>query len=135
SGDAGRLLDDVRSQIRGLDGDIATSGARTMAMVVGEALAPRRFNATVLAIFAQIAVLLAAAGVYAVTAFSVQQRTREIGVRMALGARRRDVMLIVLGSEWRAISFGAAIGVAGAFAAARLLASTLFPVDGLDPGT
>lgn len=135
SGDPGRLLDGVRGQIHALDGEIATSGARTMASVLGEALAPRRFNATVLAIFAQIAVMLAAAGVYAVTALSVQQRTREIGVRMALGAQRRDVMWMVLGSEWRAMSVGAAIGVGGAFAVARLLASTLFHVGGIDPGT
>jgi len=134
-GDPERIVDSVRAEVHALDGDIASSGARAMVRVVEDAIAPRRFNAIVLAVFAQLAVLLAAAGVYAVTAFSVQQRTREIGVRMALGARRTDVVMTVLGSEWRAVVVGAAVGATGAFLVARLLASTLFHVGGIDSRT
>jgi putative ABC transport system permease protein len=134
-GDPAQLVERVRAQVHGLDGEIAASGTRTLESIVSDAIAPRRFNAAVLAAFGQIALLLAAAGLYAVSACSVQQRTREIGVRMALGAKRRDVILLVLGSEWRAMAIGALGGIAGGFAVARLLASTLYQVGSIDLGT
>jgi putative ABC transport system permease protein len=130
-----KLADAVRKEIASVDADIASSGVRRTSLVVADSLAPRRFNAVVLALFGQISIVLAAVGVYGITAFSVQRRRREIGVRIALGARRHDIMKLVFASEWQALSLGLACGLAGGLIASRLLASTLFRVDGADAVT
>jgi hypothetical protein len=135
SGDPAPLVDGVRTAVHALDNEIATSGAQPLSRVLNDALGARRFNAATLTIFGQLALLLAAAGVYAVTAHAVQQRRREIGVRMALGARPWGVVAAVLSSECRAIAGGAMAGTVAAIGASRLLAATLFQVGGVDSMT
>jgi putative ABC transport system permease protein len=135
STDRARIADAVRREISAVDADIASSGVRSMQGVVDDSLAPRRFNAIVLALFGQVAIVLAAAGVYGITAFSVQRRRREIGVRIALGAQRRDIMGMVFASEWRALGAGLLCGAGGGLVASRLLSSSLFRVDGVDTTT
>jgi len=97
-------------------------------------LARPRFNAGMLALFAGAALLLAAVGVYGVVAYSVSSRQRDLGVRIALGASARHVQGMVLSEAARLAAFGAAIGIAGALALARLIQSLLFGIEPFDPG-
>jgi putative ABC transport system permease protein len=99
------------------------------------AVAPQRFNALVMAIFAGMAVILAGVGVYGVMAYSVTRRTHEIGIRMALGAQRQDVMKLVLRRGVLLVAFGIGLGVAGALALTRSLSSLLYGVKPTDPLT
>jgi ABC-type antimicrobial peptide transport system permease subunit len=103
--------------------------------VLADAVAGRRFNASVLGLFAQLALVLASAGVYALSRQSVVARTREIGVRMALGAHRADVVTLIARSSAGPIAAGVAVGFALAVAAGRVLAAQLFEVDPVDPPT
>jgi putative ABC transport system permease protein len=103
--------------------------------VVSESLADRRFNAVLLGAFGAAALLLAVLGIYGVMAYGVTERTREIGLRMALGARPGDVLGLVVGQGSRLVAAGLAIGLALAFALARLLSSLLFQVGAADPVT
>jgi len=95
----------------------------------------RRYPAYLIGIFAVIALTLAAVGIYGVISYSVGQRTREIGLRMALGARRRDVLKLVLKQGITLAAIGVAIGLAAAFGLTRLMSGLLFGVDATDPGT
>jgi ABC-type antimicrobial peptide transport system permease subunit len=101
--------------------------------VVSESVAQRRFSMLLLALFAGIALFLAAVGLYGVVAYTVGLRTQEIGVRMAMGAQRGDVLGMVIGSGMKLALAGVAIGVAGALALSRLLQAMLFEVTPLDP--
>ena len=134
-GDPLAVASEARAEVRRLDGDIATSGPRSLRQVRDDALEARRFSATLLSLFGQAAVLLAAMGVYAVTAFAVGRRTREIGVRVAFGATGRDIVSMIVTAEFRGVAVGLAIGLATAAVAARLVARTLFMVDPFDPWT
>jgi putative ABC transport system permease protein len=107
----------------------------TFSQVYSESLGSRRFNLTLLGFFATIALLLAMAGIFGVMAYSVSRRTREIGVRVALGAASRDVMAMVLVQGLRTVSIGVVIGVAGALALTRAIQSLLFGVKATDPLT
>jgi len=98
-------------------------------------LAARQFNLTLLGAFAATALLLAVAGIYGVMAYTVARRTREIGVRMALGAAAGDVLRLVLGQGLWTTVIGVAIGIAGSFALSRTLHSLLFEVSAADPVT
>ncbi len=98
-----------------------------------ETVARPRFYAWMLGIFAALALLLAGSGLYAVTSYGIEQRTREIGVRMALGADRRDVLRLVVGEALQTSLVGLVLGLAASAAASRLLASLLFEVRPLDP--
>jgi predicted permease len=135
SGDPGALLPAIRREIRSLEPHLPLPGLRTMPDAVVGALYVPRTGALLLAAFGGVALLLAAVGVYGVTAFSVAQRTREIGVRMALGARAGDVLALVLGNGLRLVAAGVALGLALALAAARALEAFLFGVRGTDPAT
>ncbi len=135
SDDPVRIADRVRREIHAIDSEIAASGARNLGQVLSDALGPRRFVVTLLGLFGQAALLLAAVGVYAVTAFAVARRTREIGIRVAFGATRANVLALVVGAELRAVAGGLAIGLCGGLAIARVLAGTLFQVDPFDPWT
>jgi len=108
---------------------------RTMDVVSAESFAARRFEMLLMGLFAALAVALAAIGIYGVIAYAVAQRTREIGVRVAIGARMRDVVSLVLSGGLRLALLGIGIGVAGAVATTRLLSSMLYGIDPTDPAT
>jgi putative ABC transport system permease protein len=108
---------------------------RTFQQVYSASLGSRRFNLILIAFFGTVALLLATAGIFGVMAYSVSRRTREIGVRVALGARSRDVLTMILGQGLRTIAIGLAIGLAGALALTRTMASLLFGVTATDPLT
>jgi predicted permease len=126
---------EMRSAVWSIDRQVPVTDMRTMEQVMSESNAPRRFNMILVAFFAFAALLLAAVGLYGVMSYSVSQRAHEIGVRMTLGARRADVLRMVLRSGITLVLIGVAIGVAGALAASRLLTSFLFEVKPSDPVT
>jgi putative ABC transport system permease protein len=111
------------------------SNVQTMNEVVGGTIAQPRFATTLLAAFALVALLLAMIGVYGVISYSVQRRTNEIGIRMALGAERSTVFRLVLGEGMRLAIIGAVVGIVAALALTRLLAGMLFGVSAHDPIT
>jgi putative ABC transport system permease protein len=108
---------------------------RTFSQVYSASLGSRRFNLILVGFFGIVALLLATAGVFGLMAYSVSRRTREIGVRVALGARSRDVLTMILGQGLRTVLMGVAIGLAGSFALTRILESLLFGVTATDPLT
>lgn len=125
----------MRQAVWSLDPQVPVTEMRTMDQVISESTAPRRFNMLLVGLFAVAALLLAAIGLYGVMSYSVSQRTHEIGVRMTLGARRSDVLRMVLGSGITLVLIGVGIGIVGALAASRLLTSFLFEVRPSDPLT
>jgi putative ABC transport system permease protein len=104
-----------------------------MEQILSDSLAPRRFSVVLLAIFAGVALVLAAVGIYGVVSFSVTRRTQEIGVRMALGARRGDVLRMVVGRALAMAVIGVATGLAAALALTRVIGSLLYSVSATDP--
>ena len=102
---------------------------------IARSLARPRFNALLLSLFAGVALLLTAIGIYGVMAYSVAQRRQEIGIRMALGAQKGDVLRLVVGGGMRLTALGVLIGVSGAFALTRLLGNMLYGVGSFDPIT
>jgi putative ABC transport system permease protein len=125
----------ARQEVARVDRDQPISDVRTMDERIGRSLSSRRFSMVLLALFAGLALTLAAVGIYGVVAYSVTERTHEIGVRVALGAQRRDVMAMVVGQGMTMTIVGTAIGVAAAAALARLMSSLLFGVSAVDPAT
>lgn len=130
--DPASLATAVRQSIRAIDPDEATSTFRTMEDVVSSSAASDRFNTLLLGAFAAIALLLTAAGIFGVLSYLVTQRTREIGLRMALGAHPRDVLRVIVGHGLRLVLLGMAIGVAGALVVTRWMSSVLFDVKPTD---
>jgi putative ABC transport system permease protein len=108
---------------------------RTFSQIYSASLGSRRFNLILIAFFAGIALLLATAGVFGVMAYSVSRRTREIGVRIALGARSRDVLAMILAQGVRTIAIGIGMGLVGSLALARIVQSLLFGINATDPLT
>jgi putative ABC transport system permease protein len=106
-----------------------------MEQVVSNSMAQKRFTTLALAIFAGVALLLAAVGIYGVMSYAVAQRTHEIGIRMALGARPRDVLKMVARDGMTITLIGVAIGLAGAFLVTRIMSSLLFDIGAHDPAT
>lgn len=125
----------VRNEIHKVDPAQPISNVRTMDEVLGEETASRRLGMTLLTIFAALALLLATLGIYGVLAYFVVQHTQEIGVRVALGAQRHDILILVLRKGMTLTLVGVAIGLGGAFALTRLMASLLFGVSTTDPLT
>jgi predicted permease len=125
----------VRAAVWGLDRQIAVDKIRTMDQVIGKSTATRRFNLFLIGAFAALALLLAAIGIYGVLAFSVSKRAHEIGIRMALGARSRDVARMVIGQGMRVVGIGIFAGALGALLLGRFLQSMLFEIRAIDPLT
>ncbi len=129
------LAPEVRSAVADIDRSQPIINLRTMESAIGKTLAPRRFNTILAGLFAAVALLLAAGGIYSVVAYAMQRRTREIGIRIALGAQRRDVLKLALVEGMMPAVIGLAIGLAVALALSRFLKSLLFGVATSDPVT
>jgi putative ABC transport system permease protein len=125
----------IRQQVRQIDPNQALTNVKTLETIKSESVGQNRLRTTLLSVFAGIALLLAAIGIYGVISYSVVQRTHEMGVRSALGASRLDIYRLVIGNGMLMASCGLAIGLAGAFGLTRLLTSLLFGVSATDPGT
>jgi putative ABC transport system permease protein len=134
-GDAASVANAARNVIRTLDPEQPVADVRTMESLIGTSVARARFNTLLLTIFAVVALLLAGVGIYGVMAYSVAQRTHEIGVRMALGARASDVLRLVVRRGMTLALGGVALGVIASFALTRLMKTLLFNVSVTDPLT
>jgi putative ABC transport system permease protein len=135
AGHPAMLTRGVRQAIYGIDADEASSTFRTMGDVVSTSAATDRFNTFLLGAFATIALLLTAAGIFGVLSYLVTQRTREIGLRMALGAQPKDILRVIVGHGLRLVLRGLCIGVVGALVVTRWMSSVLFDVTPTDPLT
>jgi len=131
--DPASLTPAVRDAVASIDKDQPVFSVNTMKQLVDASVATRHITLVLLGLFSGLALLLAAIGIYGVISYSVQQRTHEIGIRMALGAQRRDVLRLVVGQDVRLAALGIAIGIAAAFGLTRLMASLLFGVGAYDP--
>jgi putative ABC transport system permease protein len=131
--DPAALAAAVRAEIWRLDPNLPISAMRTMREIVSSAVAQRRFQMMLTSLFAVVALLLGAVGVYGVVSYSVASRTRDIGLRIALGAMRTDVMRWVFASGMRPVLIGLGLGLVGALVVASALRSLLFEVAPADP--
>jgi len=134
-GEPAALANAARNVISALDPEQPVADVRTMENLIGTSVARSRFNTLLLTIFAVVALLLAGLGIYGVMAYSVAQRMREIGVRMALGARKSDVLRLVVRRGMMLALSGVALGVVASFALTRLMETLLFNVSATDPLT
>jgi predicted permease len=124
----------IREQVRALDRDLAATDIHPAAELLSGSTKQERFRTSLLAGFAAMALLLAAIGIYGVVAYLVTQRTREIGIRMALGARHGQVLRMIVGQGMQPVALGVAAGLAGAFLCARWIRMLLFGVEAVNPG-
>jgi putative ABC transport system permease protein len=135
SGEPASLVASVRREVHAVDPEQPVSNVQTMAEILGEEAAQRRTGMLLLATFAGLALLLASLGIYGVLSFFVAQHTQEIGVRLALGARPRAILALVLGKGMRLALAGLALGLCGALMLTRFIESQLFGVSASDPLT
>lgn len=134
-GPAAGLVEGVKQQVWSLDRQIPVSDIKPMNELMSVSLAEQRFNVLLLGLFAALALLLSAVGIYGLMAYAVSQRTHEIGVRLAIGAQQRDVLGLIVGEGAKLAVFGIFIGVGAALLLTRLMASLLFEVAPTDPPT
>ncbi len=133
--DASQLTQAARAEVKAFDPNQIIWRAQTLEQLLGTSVAPRRFNMLLLGIFAGVALVLAAVGLYGVMSYSVSWRTHEIGIRMALGAKRADVLRLVVRQGMTMTLIGLALGLAGAFSLSRVLIGLLHGVSPTDPLT
>src|SRR5438270_269618 len=133
--DPGTLTSAIRREIQSIDPDQPIANVRTLETVTADSIAPRRMSMVLLGAFAGVALLLASVGIYGVISYLVVQRTHEIGVRMALGAQRSDVLRLVVGHAAKLVGIGTAIGLILAFFSTRTLSALLYNVGAFDAGT
>ncbi len=134
-GDSANLAGAVRQEVRAIDPDQPVAAVRTMNEWMDTAVAGPRYRTALLVLFAFVALVLASTGIYGVLSYSVSQRTHEIGVRMALGAKRSDVMRLVVRQGMTLVVIGVGLGVVGAIALTRVMSTLLFGVTAKDPLT
>jgi putative ABC transport system permease protein len=129
------LLRPIVGQVREMDANLPVYNVKTMEEYLSDAMASTRFTMILIAIFAGVALVLASVGLYGVISYSVRQRTQEIGIRMAFGAERSDILRLVVGRGMLLIMIGVGLGLAGALGLTRVLASLLYGVAATDPVT
>jgi predicted permease len=132
---AATIADSLRAAVKGISAEHVMSKAQTMDEIISDSLASQRFSMAVFGIFAALALALASVGIYGVISYLVQQRTQEIGVRVALGAKRSDVLRLILGEGMRMAGAGVILGLVASFGLTRLMASLLYGVSATDPLT
>jgi len=135
SGDPKSYVTSIRNAIHEIDRDMPMSKVNTLDVMVDNSMGQRRLSTVLLGIFAGLALLLASIGIYGVMSYTVAQRTRELGVRVALGASRQSVLGLVMRQGVAITLIGIAIGLGGAFGLTRLIATQLFSVKATDPAT
>ena len=133
SGDPSALTSALRQEVLAVDSDQPISEVATMEQLLSKAVAPQRFNMLLVGLFAALALALAAIGIYGVIAYSVTQRAQEMGLRLALGASRRDILRLVVGQAMWTSLLGVGLGIIGALGVTRVMASLLFEVSATDP--
>jgi putative ABC transport system permease protein len=133
--DATSLTSAAQHVVWGVNKDVPLANVRTMQDVVANSVQRRRFSMLLLTIFAAVAMLLAAIGLYGVMSYSVAQRTKEIGIRMALGARRPDVLVLVVKQGMALVLLGIAAGIVLSLGMTRLISGMLFGITATDPLT
>ncbi len=129
------LTDVIRRELRQLDPELPMANVRTLESVTSDSIAPRRLSVAMISVFAAVALILASVGIYGVMSFLVVQRTHEIGVRMALGATRHDVLMLVVGRAARLVSLGTIVGLVLAIISTRALGALLYNVGAFDLGS
>jgi putative ABC transport system permease protein len=135
TGDPLALSRSAREAVWSLDSDLPIPKMETMEQILSESVAQRRLNMLLLSVFAAVALILAAVGIFGVMSYAVTQRTNEIGIRMALGAQTRDVLRLIVGQGMMLALAGVVIGLIATFALTRLMSSLLFGVRPTDPVT
>jgi putative ABC transport system permease protein len=129
------LVPAVRREVNSIDPELALADIKTMEQLMSESLGRSRYQGVLLGIFAVVALTLAAVGIYGVIAYAVSQRTREIGIRIALGAQKRDILKLIVRQGMILSVIGVAVGVGASLALTRFLSSLLFGVSSTDPLT
>lgn len=135
SSDPTPMIAAIRKEIQALDPEVPPFDVRTMAGRLSDSLARQRFATFLLGVFAAVALLLAAIGIYGVLAYSVNQRTHEIGIRLSLGAQPANILALVIGQSLLLVAIGIVIGLAGAFALTRVMSSLLYGITATDAPT
>jgi len=135
SSDPQSMAAPIKREVQELDGSLPVYNIKTMEQYLAESVAQRRFNMLLLMVFAGVAVLLAAVGLYGVMSYMVSQRTHEIGLRMALGAQARDILAMAVRQGLALIGVGIGIGLVGALALTRVMTGLLYGVGATDPAT
>jgi putative ABC transport system permease protein len=127
-----QLAGDVRRVLREIDATLPAYSMQPLSSVLSDSIADRRFSMLLLTLFAVVALVLATVGLYGVVAYSVSQRTREIGLRLAIGARRTDIVRLIVGGGMKHAAAGMIVGIVAAIALGRFVESMLFEVDAMD---
>jgi putative ABC transport system permease protein len=135
TGDPLKLTSAVRKEVMAIDPDQPIAAVRTMEQALSESVSAPRYRTVLLGLFAVVALLLAAIGIYGVISYTTAERTHELGVRMALGAQSKDVLKLVIGQGIKLALAGALLGLGGALALTRFVNTLLFGVNATDPLT